>query len=240
MILPIIKPRAGGKTTALIEWYLQDPESRCIITAHADRADMLNEQIMEREPSLRDRHAIMTVFVRRLLDGHMRGTKKVYAIDDLDDVLGALFQENIVAFTMTGPSHDGEGRELVDKDAVYAFVNQRPAEPERGVVLDRDEMEALIEDTLHPRRLDDTALGKLAILMLSIQGGVAERPAPISKNGKIRKSGEVVTFSNGTTMPLDMVLMLGATRMAETDEETSGSGFGHIYDSPDASRPSPE
>lgn len=240
MILPIIKPRAGGKTTALVNWVLGDLPHRIIVVADEQRADMLRDMIvhmaggrLSRE-DLKAVNGLVVPFERR---DSIRGRKVAVAIDDLDTVLQHMFWNEIHAFTMTGPSHDGEGRELVDDDAVYAFVNQRQAGDHKPPSdFSMDELRYLIEDAVHPNLISEEVNNRLVTLLSRVQDGVQERPPLISKSGQIRKSGEVVTFSNGTTMPLDMVMMLGATRVAENQAETTAS----LQRSLDASRPSPE
>lgn len=75
----IATPRGGGKTEALIRWFLEDPDNRGILVHSGAYAGYLWVTIQERAEDRFIPASAVQVFGRRL-----HGTRRTWAIDNLD------------------------------------------------------------------------------------------------------------------------------------------------------------
>lgn len=96
--------RRSGKTTRLLNWWLEDPYNRHIICSTEQRA--MHVRHMASELAAHAQIEIGTYF-NNIVSTNPRGAKRwegiqgqKIAIDDLEEVLGVLFQHRIDASAM--------------------------------------------------------------------------------------------------------------------------------------------
>lgn len=99
----ITAPRQGGKTTAIVKWFLADPTERAIVVPHLAMADVVVGIIYREAPYLD--HG--WVDQRVVTDPRaLRGIRAEVAIDELDAFLNRMFSGCPVALATLTPDRE--------------------------------------------------------------------------------------------------------------------------------------
>lgn len=97
-----IRPRRGGKTTEMLNWYILDPQTRRIITINVQEADRLFKLVKPLSILVKREHFLTPDQVKNLQGGgHGWNREMRIAVDNADMVLTSIIGYPIDRISIT-------------------------------------------------------------------------------------------------------------------------------------------
>lgn len=101
----IISGRRGGKTTTIIDMFMEDPKNTVIMVATAQRGHLMADQIRRRNPHIQWEKGELERQIIGPNPERLRGGRPRMLVDDLEAVLAMLFGAVPDAVAGTGVVH---------------------------------------------------------------------------------------------------------------------------------------